>query len=181
MILEILKYPNSILRQTSKKVLKFDSNLHTLLDNMQETMLSYNGVGLAGVQVGKLLNVLIINFPIVDDDGNETYLEDNWIEAINPSIKILNNEQKEFEEGCLSIPDFTALIKRASQIEVTYYNRNGKKITTKADDLEAIAWQHECDHLVGKVYIDNLDYTKRKKFEKEYAKMNKQNAKNKNT
>jgi len=62
-------------------------------------------------------------------------------------------------------------------IEVTYYDRYGKQITTIANDLDALAWQHECEHLEGKVYIDNLDYMQRKKFEKEYAKAMKQKRK----
>jgi len=176
MQLDILKYPNPILRKKSKDVEKFDEQLHTLLDDMKETMLSHNGVGLAGVQVGKLLNVLIINFPVMQDD-KEVYLDENLIEAINPKIKILSDEKKDFEEGCLSIPDFSAVIKRYSTIEVTYYDRYGKQITTIAKDLDALAWQHECDHLEGKVYIDNLNYMQRKKFEKEYAKAMKQKRK----
>ena len=93
MIKEILVYPNPILRQKSKDVESFDSELHTLLDDMNETMIYRGGVGLAAVQIGVLLNVLIINIPVDDETNLENrdgmQLKENLIEAINPVITFI--------------------------------------------------------------------------------------------
>ena len=171
MIKEILTYPNPILRKKSRDVEVFDKELHTLLDDMNETMLDAGGVGLAAIQVGIDLNILIINLPIDDlsSEDNTKQLPENLIEAINPVITHKDGQQV-FNEGCLSVPGFHAEVTRAEHIIVEYYNRDGKKQTMEADDFLAVAWQHEMEHLTGHVFIENLSYLKRKKFEKEWKK-----------
>ncbi len=169
MIREIVTYPNPILRKKSKDVVKFDKELHTLLDDMNETMHKYGGVGLAAVQIGQLHNVLIINIPVEnpDDLDEDMQLTHNLIEAINPIITYKDGEQI-FNEGCLSIPGFNDDIKRAMNVTVEYFNRHGEKQVVEADDFLAVAWQHEIEHLTGHVFIENLSFLKRKKFEKEW-------------
>ena len=172
MVREILVYPNPILRKKSQDVEHFDSELHTLLDDMRDTMLNANGVGLAAVQIGVLKNVLIINIPVENKDNpskEPIQLEENLIEAINPTIVHKEGEQV-FQEGCLSIPGFYEDIKRAEYIKVEYFNRFGKKQTLEAKGFLAVAWQHEMEHLDGHVFIENLSFLKRKKFEKEWKK-----------
>jgi len=145
---------------------------------MNETMKEHSGVGLAAIQVGIDLNVLIINIPI-DEEGNENdgkQLNENLIEAINPVITHKNGELV-FTEGCLSIPGFHAEVTRAEDITVEYFNRQGEKQTMQATDFLAIAWQHEMEHLSGHVFIENLSFLKRKKFEKEWKKYLKENSK----
>lgn len=171
MIKDILTYPNPILRKKSRDVEKFDNELHTLLDDMNDTMIVNHGVGLAAIQIGIDLNILIINLPIEDegseDDGKQ--LPQNLIEAINPVITHKDGEQV-FNEGCLSIPGYNAEVTRAQHIVVEYFDRNGKKHTVEAEDFLAVAWQHEMEHLTGHVFIENLSFLKRKKFEKEWKK-----------
>ena len=169
MIREIVIYPNPILRKKSKDVVKFDKELHALLDDMYDTMWKHNGVGLAAVQIGKLFNILIINLPIEDPQNpkQEIQVRENLIEAINPTITNKDGEQI-FNEGCLSIPGVNEEIKRAMTIKVEYFDRYGKKQTMEAKDFLAVAWQHEMEHLAGHVFIENLSYLKRKKFEKEW-------------
>jgi len=178
MIREVITYPNPILRKKSRDVEVFDKELHTLLDDMNDTMKEYGGVGLAAIQIGIDLNVLIINIPLdnegEEDDGKQ--LDENLIEAINPSITHKDGELV-FNEGCLSIPGFHAEVKRAENITVEYFNRDGEKQTMQADDFLAIAWQHEMEHLSGHVFIENLSFLKRKKFEKEWKKYLKENSK----
>jgi len=178
MIREVITYPNTILRKKSRDVEVFDKELHTLLDDMNDTMKEYGGVGLAAIQIGIDLNVLIINIPLdnegEEDDGKQ--LDENLIEAINPSITHKDGELV-FNEGCLSIPGFHAEVKRAENITVEYFNRDGEKQTMQADDFLAIAWQHEMEHLSGHVFIENLSFLKRKKFEKEWKKYLKENSK----
>ncbi len=177
MILEILTYPNQVLRQKSKPVELFDEILHKHLDDMSETMEHFGGVGLASVQVGKPISALIINLPVADEQGEDIVKKENLIEAINPKI-ISSTGSQVFNEGCLSVPDFTADISRAKDIELTYQDRYGKQQTIKATDYIAVAWLHEIEHLNGKLFIENLKYTDRKKFEKTWRKEKKHYAKN---
>lgn len=168
MIREVLTYPNPILRKKSVDVTDFNEELHTLLDDMYDTMLDKGGVGLAAVQIGVLKNILIINIPDEDDVQDK----ENLIEAINPVIV-----QKEgdimFKEGCLSVPGFHEEVNRYYKVVVEYQDRNGEKHSMEAEDFLAVAWQHEIEHLRGHVFIEKLSYLKRKKFEKEYKKLQK--------
>ncbi|WP_417325358.1 peptide deformylase [Halarcobacter sp.] len=165
MIREVLTYPNKLLRTKSSDVVKFDEELQTLLDDMYDTMIAENGVGLAAIQVGIPLNVLIINLPNEEDIQEK----EDLIEAINPVITHKDGEQV-FVEGCLSVPGFNEEVKRAQHIIVEYYNRDGEKQTMECEDFLAVAWQHEMEHLSGHLFIENLSITKRKKFEKEWKK-----------
>jgi peptide deformylase len=174
MIREIVTYPNPVLRKKSRDVEVFDKELHTLLDDMNETMLDSGGVGLAAIQVGVDLNVLIINLPVEDenDPNDGKQLPENLIEAVNPVITHKDG-QLVFNEGCLSIPGYHAEVKRAEHVIVEYFDRNGEKKVCEAEDFLAVAWQHEMEHLTGHVFIENLPYLKRKKFEKEWKKQQK--------
>ncbi|WP_321311934.1 peptide deformylase [Halarcobacter sp.] len=165
MIREVITYPNKILRTKSKDVEKFDEELHTLLDDMYETMIDQNGVGLAAIQVAIPLNVLVINLPNEEDVQDKADL----IEAINPVITHKDGVQV-FVEGCLSVPGFNEEVKRAQHIIVEYYDRFGEKQTMECEDFLAVAWQHEMEHLEGHLFIENLSIIKRKKFEKEWKK-----------
>ena len=165
MIREIITYPNKLLRLKSKDVEQFDNKLHTLLDDMYETMMAQSGVGLAAIQVAIPLNVLIINLPNEDDIQDKNDL----IEAINPVITHKDGTQI-FTEGCLSVPGFSEDVTRAQHIIVEYFDRNGEKQTMECEDLLAVAWQHEMEHLAGHLFIENLSIIKRKKFEKEWKK-----------
>lgn len=165
MIREVITYPNKLLRTKSVDVEKFDDELHTLLDDMYDTMIAENGVGLAAIQVAVPLNVLIINLPNEEDIQDKEEL----IEAINPVITHKDGTQV-FVEGCLSVPGFNEEVKRAQHIVVEYFNRDGEKQTMEAEDFLAVAWQHEMEHLAGHLFIENLSITKRKKFEKEWKK-----------
>ena len=166
MIREVITYPNKLLRLKSKDVEQFDNKLHTLLDDMYETMMAQSGVGLAAIQVAIPLNVLIINLPNEDDIQDKNDL----IEAINPVITHKDGTQI-FTEGCLSVPGFSEDVTRAQHIIVEYFDRNGEKQTMECEDFLAVAWQHEMEHLAGHLFIENLSIIKRKKFEKEWKKM----------
>jgi len=172
MLREVITYPNKLLRLKSEDVVEFNSELHTLLDDMYETMIDHAGVGLAAIQVGIPLNVLIICLPNEED----TQSRENLIEAINPVITHKDGEQV-FTEGCLSVPGFTEDVTRAQHIIVEYYNREGEKQTMETDDFLAVAWQHEMEHLSGHLFIEHLSFMKRKKFEKEWKKRLKEQKK----
>jgi len=165
MIREIITYPNKILKEKSKEVALFDDALHALLDDMYETMMAKNGIGLAAIQIAEAKNILIINLPNKEDEQAKSDL----IEIINPRI-LERKGSTLYTEGCLSVPEYYEDVERAEWIRVTYHDRHGKVIEEEHDGLMAIALQHEMDHLKGELFIEKLSFLKRKKFEKEWKK-----------
>jgi peptide deformylase len=169
MKLQIVEYPDRRLKQKSKEVTEFDEKLHNLLDAMNPMMINTNGIGLAAIQVNYPLRVLILNIP--DEEGNQP--PENLLEIINP-VLIHKEGETTYQEGCLSVPQFYEDIKRCATIGIRYQDRDGNEHTLEADDLLAIAIQHEMDHLEGILFIDKLSYARRKKFEKEYKRLQKE-------
>jgi peptide deformylase len=157
---EIRIYPDEVLRQETKPVEDFSKDLHTLLDDMAETMYEANGVGLAAPQVGELLRLTVID---VSDEG------DTILEFINPVITKKDGKVPS-EEGCLSIPGYRDTISRAGIVTVEAVNRHGEPFVTEADGLLAICLQHEIDHLDGVLFIDHLSRLKRDAFKKKWRK-----------
>lgn len=167
MVREIVVYPDKRLKLVSKEVESFNGALHDLLDDMYDTMCANNGVGLAAIQVGIDLRVLVINIPLEVEEGEHDQPKDNTLEMINPLIVEQDGTEK-FQEGCLSVPGIYEDVERAKHVKVEYFDREGNKHTIEDDDFLAVAIQHEIDHLDGKVFIEKLSYMKRKKFEKEW-------------
>ena len=130
MIKETLTYPNQCLRLKSRTVLHFDSKIHNILDDMFDTMESRDGVGLAAIQIGIELKILIICPPT--DDGK--ILRENLIEAINPKLIDFDGGQIT-QEGCLSVPEFFEDIKRFKTVTVEFSDRYGKKYLKKYEDF----------------------------------------------
>ena len=169
MTLDIIVYPDRRLKLKSEDVVEFDGVLHQFLDDMYDTMMSSNGIGLAAIQVARPINILIINIP---DDNDEQSIE-TLLEIINP--KIVDSKGMQFyQEGCLSVPGFYEDIERFENVTVEYHNREGEVCSLNAEGLLSIAIQHEIDHLSGKLFIEKLSYSRRKKFEKEYKKAQKE-------
>ena len=162
MIREVLTYTNKKLKQKSKAVVDFDQHLHDLLDDMYLTMLDKSGIGLAAIQVGVALNVVVLE---LRDEDDVVLLPK--LEIVNPVVKSKSGETK-YKEGCLSVPDFYEEVARSSEVVIDYQDRNGNACTLEADGLLAIAIQHEMDHLDGRLFFERLSILKRKKFEKEY-------------
>jgi len=171
MIHEIVIYPDPRLKLISEEITAFDDALHTLLDDMYETMIAKNGVGLAAIQIGIPKRVLIINVPIENDEGEAVEQpKENTLEIINPIITYRSDETVKFQEGCLSVPGFYEDIERHAMVTIEYQDRHGEAFVIEDDEFLAIALQHEIDHLDGKLFIEKLSFTKRKKFEKEWKK-----------
>ncbi len=169
MNLTIVEYPNNILRKKSKEIKSFDADLHKLLDAMYPIMMNTNGIGLAAIQVAHPISALILNIP--DEDGEQP--KENLIEIINPVVTHQDGESV-YQEGCLSVPSFYEDIKRYETVTINYQDRDANTKTIEADGLLAIAIQHEMDHLDGILFIDKLSYSRRKKFDKEYKRMQKE-------
>jgi peptide deformylase len=173
MVRDVLVYPDRRLKRISKQVESFDGTLHKLLDDMYDTMIKRNGVGLASIQVDVPLRALIINIPIDDGDGTDNSEEqqpkEKTLELINP--KLLHSEGRtKYQEGCLSVPGYFEEIDRFKYVKVEYQDRFGKRQILEDDDFLSIVIQHEMDHLDGKIFVERLSLLKRKRFEKEWKK-----------
>ncbi len=164
-VLDIVTYPNKILKEISRPVERFDGELHKLLDDMYETMIAKNGVGLAAIQVGVPIRALLID--LGDEEGKQS--KETLIEVINPEFLEWDGVQKD-KEGCLSVPDYFDEVERYERVKVKFFDRFGKEHIMDANGLLSVAFQHETDHLDGHLFIERLDYIKRKKFEKEWKK-----------
>lgn len=165
MILPVLTYPNPKLYEKSKKIDKFDEELHSFLEDMYETMIEKKGIGLAAIQVGQAVRALIVNLP--NEEGEQE--PSKRLELINPVITKKNGEIL-YQEGCLSVPGFYEDVKRAKEIVVEFQDRDGKNQSIEASELLAVCIQHEIDHLDGHLFIEHIGYNKRKKFDKEFKK-----------
>jgi peptide deformylase len=172
MKLKIVEYPNRKLKEKSKVVEQFNKELHKLLDAMYLIMMNSNGIGLAAIQVAHAKQVIILNIPTENDEQHS----ENLLEIINPIITHKKGSTT-YQEGCLSVPTFYEDIRRYEFITINYQDRDGHTKTLEADGLLSIALQHEIDHLNGILFIDKLSYSRRKKFEKEYKKMQKEKRK----
>lgn len=162
MILEIKTFPDEILRKKAQPVETFDQELHTLLDDMAETMYDANGYGLAAPQIGKSLRMLVL-------DASAGQVEGGLTEVINPEIIEKSGEIME-EEGCLSVPGEYAYVKRYLYVVVKCVDRYGKEKTIKGEGRLARILQHEIDHLEGGLFIDRLSSIKRETIKKHIKK-----------
>jgi len=168
MVRDVVVYPDKRLKEVSTEVSDFDDALHTLLDDMFDTMVNKKGIGLAAIQVGVAKRVLIINLP-EDDSENAIIHKEETLEIINPVFTSMEGKCKN-QEGCLSVPGFYEDVERSKHVVMEYQDRFGTKKVIDTDEFLAIALQHEMDHLDGKVFVEKLSILKRKKFEKEWKK-----------
>lgn len=150
----ILIAPDPRLKATGKDVAKVDSEVRKLVDDMFETMYANEGIGLAAVQIGVPLNVIVMDLDQKEGRNNPRVF-------INPAITWASEELATFEEGCLSVPDIWEEVERPARIRAEYLDRDGVKQAIEADGLLADCLQHEMDHLKGKLFIDHLSRLKR--------------------
>ncbi|CAK00575.1 peptide deformylase [Bartonella tribocorum] len=171
----LVTLPDPILREVSKPVEQVDTALQELADDMLETMYHAKGIGLAAIQIGIPLRMLVI-----DVSGNAEDTQKKPLVIINPEILWLSDERNVYKEGCLSIPDYFAEVERPKRLRVRYQNREGKQKEIEADDLLATCLQHEIDHLDGRLFIDYISRIKRdmviRKFKKRAKEKNTQEA-----
>ena len=140
----IIIHPNDKLRKPSKRVTEITDELLALLDDLHETMIAHDGIGIAAPQVGKNIQVALVEV----DEGD-------LFELINPEIISAKGESIDVE-GCLSIPHTYGTVKRADELVVRYYYREGDEMEVEASGYLARAFQHEIDHLQGKLFIDQM-------------------------
>jgi len=151
-VLEVLTAENPILRRKSRRVKAFDGDLQRLANDMLETMHAASGLGLAAPQVGNLKRLIIIEMPEDEEDPNSG----KRFVLVNPEI-VRSEGEEEGEEGCLSIPGYVGLVRRAAQVTVRAQTVKGKRVRLEGEGLLARALQHEVDHLNGILYIDRVE------------------------
>ena len=150
----IITEPDTILRKKSVSLDKVDDDLRELMDDMLETMYAAPGIGLAGVQIGILKRLIVIDVSKDEEKKNPIFL-------INPEIISKSSITSVYEEGCLSLPGYFAEIERPAECQIEYIDYHGKKKEMKASGLLATCIQHEVDHLNGILFIDYLSKLKR--------------------
>lgn len=162
-LLEILKYPDPRLSKVARPVSNVTDATFQLISDMLETMYAAPGVGLAATQVGVLQRIVVLD---VDHENPRT----NVYKLVNPVIT-QSEGQLVWEEGCLSVVDFTAEVRRAEHVQVVALDEHGKERTIEAEGLLAVALQHEIDHLDGKLFIDRISRLKRDLYTRRRKKM----------
>ncbi len=155
--LKILTYPNNTLRQPTKVLENIDGVVQSMIDQMAATMYDAPGVGLAAIQVGWNKSVLIYDISPAEQGRSLQVL-------INPRIVDQEGEILSESEGCLSVPEFRADVKRFASIIVEGVDREGSPVKLEADGMLAIILQHEIDHLNGKLFIDHISALKRQLY-----------------
>tara|TARA_B110000263_G_C14976131_1_gene359393 strand:+ start:60 stop:557 length:498 start_codon:yes stop_codon:yes gene_type:complete len=163
MILDILKYPDKRLRIIAKPVVTVNSAIKKQAKDMFETMYDAPGIGLAATQVNFHQCIIVID---ISDDCCQP------ICLINPEI-IEKSGEIEWEEGCLSVPNYYESIKRANEIKVRALNEHGHSFDIEASEILAVCIQHEMDHLNGILFVDHLSKLKQKRLKKKAEKQDK--------
>ncbi|MCH7629620.1 MULTISPECIES: peptide deformylase [Novosphingobium] len=185
-ILEILEVPDPRLKQISVPVDTFDDQLRTLVDDMFETMYHAPGIGLAAIQVGIPLRVLVIDLQPDDPDAEPEVCHSHGGHHhthqptkreprvfINPEILDPSEEHTVYSEGCLSVPEIYADVERPSRIRARWQDLDGKVHEEEMEGLMATCLQHEMDHLEGVLFIDHLSRLKRQMALKKLDKLRK--------
>lgn len=166
-VMPLVLLPDPILREVSNPVVDIDDRLKKFADDMLETMYDAPGVGLAAIQVGEPIRLLVVDTAKDDQPKNPRVF-------INPEIVATGDEASVYEEGCLSIPDYYADVERPKTVTVKSLDREGKEQVTEADGLLATVLQHEIDHLNGVLFIDHISKLKRDMVIRKFRKLAKE-------
>ena len=160
---EIITYPHQVLRRKTQAVTAFDDNLRKLVADMIETMYAAPGVGLAANQIGISLQVVVVDITAGQDEPKQqrVYVNPEILEGLGAQVG---------EEGCLSVIDFAADVKRFQKIKVRARDLEGNTIEFEAEDRFARIIQHEVDHLNGILFIDRISSLKRTLYKRRLKK-----------
>ena len=166
-IKSIITLPDEkILRQRSAALKGVDVDARKLFDDMLETMYDAPGIGLAAIQLGVPLRQIVIDLAREGEDPKPLFLA-------NPEIVWSSTTMSDYEEGCLSIPEFFDMVERPSEVKVRYLNRSGAAMEIHANGVMATCLQHEIDHLNGILFIDHISKLKRDRVIKKFLKAEK--------
>lgn len=150
----ILTVPDPVLKQVSKPVDAVTDETRALMDDMLETMYAAPGIGLAAVQIGVPLRVIVMDLAKEGEEPAPRYF-------VNPELLEFDGEKQPYEEGCLSVPDYFDEVERPKRVRLKYLNYKGEPVEEWAEGMYAVCIQHEMDHLEGTLFIDHLSRLKR--------------------
>jgi peptide deformylase len=175
-VLNILKYPHPNLRLRAHPVNAIDADIHKLCDDMLETMYAASGIGLAATQVDVRKRVVVIDLSDGNVKGKYSYTNITQVLVnlskplclINPEVKVLDKNVVPYEEGCLSVPNVNAVVKRPNKILLRAQTLQDSNMEIEATGLLATCLQHEIDHLDGKLFIDHLSQLKMQQVRRKF-------------
>lgn len=167
-VLPILRFPHPVLKEKARPVQKIDDSIRKLVQDMAETMYAAPGVGLAANQVGFPICLAVIDVTPASEPKNLLVL-------INPEIVSAEGECT-WEEGCLSVPECNEEVRRKQKVSVRFLNLQGERVELAAEELLAIALQHEIDHLEGVLFIDRISPLKKRLLKKRLRKKEKEGS-----
>ncbi len=162
----ILTYPDEFLRKPTRPVENIDDSIQEIIDRMAATMYAAPGTGLAAIQVGVGKSIIVYDISPAEEERSLRVL-------INPRILEQEGRITFEDEGCLSVPDYRANVKRYESVVVEAMDRNGKPVRIETEGFHAVVLQHEIDHLNGVLFIDRLSLLKREMFKKRWKKQQK--------
>ena len=161
---EVLQFPDPRLKRVSEPIEEVTSDLRDLAHDMCEVMYDEPGIGLAAPQVGEAVRLIVVDTEWTDDDA-----ERNPLVVLNPVLSKTEGKVT-WNEGCLSVPDFTADVERFEKLTLTGTDLDGNPIEEQAEGLRAVCFQHEVDHLDGVLFIDRISRLKRMMYTKKRKK-----------
>ncbi|MGZ3273134.1 MAG: peptide deformylase [Caulobacteraceae bacterium] len=150
----ILTVPDPKLKLVSKPVERVDDALRALMDDMLETMYAAPGIGLAAIQVGEPVRVIVMDLAREGEEPAPRYF-------VNPEVVWASEETAPYEEGCLSVPEIYDEVERPARVKIKYLDYKGEEVVEDCEGLYAVCIQHEMDHLNGVLFIDHLSRLKR--------------------
>jgi peptide deformylase len=160
----ILEFPDMRLRTIATPVINFDSSLASLIKDMLETMYSAGGIGLAATQIDVHQRILVID---VSENRDKPQI------FVNPTFTVSDQQNLDYDEGCLSIPGFYETISRPKKVVIHSQDQHGKHFDLEADGILAVCIQHEIDHLDGKLMVDYISRLKRNRIRSKLEKKHK--------
>ena len=167
MLRPVLQYPDPTLAKVSEPVAEINDEIRALAQDLLDTLSTVGGVGIAAPQIGVLKRVVIID---VSQEKNDPDLPQDFRVFINPVVTVLDPKGHEENEGCLSVPDLRAKVKRPRRVALDALDLDGKPVHIEGEGYYGACMQHETDHLDGKLFIDYLSYLKRSLYDKKIRK-----------
>lgn len=167
----VIRMGHPTLRETAKELSESEVNspwFKSLIQDMRETMAHEGGIGIAAPQINESYQVCIVHVPDESDRYPDSNESDEYI-IVNPNITVLDEDKIGNWEGCLSIPGLRGYVERPRKIQVDYRNENFEEVTIIAEEFLAVVFQHELDHLFGKLYIDRITDTKMISYNEEFS------------
>ncbi len=167
MLCPVLQYPDPLLAKTSEPVQEINDEIRALAKNMLDTLQTVGGVGIAAPQIGVLKRVVIIDVSL--EKEQEDAPQDFRV-FINPVVTVLDSRLHEENEGCLSVPDLRAKVKRPRRVALDAEDLDGNPVHIEGEGYYGACMQHETDHLDGKLFIDRISFLKRSLYDKKIRK-----------